>query len=127
MSEQHMPADGPECDNCGKTTCPDAHLPMFSEPRECEFASMYEAFRESKDCDYGCGRDYSMQAVRLWLVPEMERILAARDARVRREEGDRIAQAIEAAGLSPAECGPTTRWIATANAASIARADRITP
>ena len=118
--------DGPECSNCGKADCPDADLPEFSEPRECEFASMYEAFRASKDCDYGCGRDYSMQAVRLWMVPEMERILAARLAshdaatadRVRSETAEGIAAAIEA--HAEANVGPEPRRHLHA-AATIAR------
>lgn len=92
-SEVRLTEDaGPECDNCGKTTCPDADQPAFTEPTDCEFASLYRAFRDTKDCDYGCGRDYSMQAVRLWMVPEFERILAARLAEVTAERNALRAQ-----------------------------------
>lgn len=70
--------DGPECETCGRTTCPDADLPGFSEPRDCEFAPIFEAIRDSKDCDYGCARDLTNQAIRLEVVPAVERILAAR-------------------------------------------------
>jgi hypothetical protein len=69
---------GPECDTCGKTTCPDAALPEFSEPRECIYGPIYHALKDSKDCDYGCARDYTNQAVRLWVVDAVEGIIAAR-------------------------------------------------
>ena len=69
---------GPECDTCGKATCPDAALPEFSEPRECVYGPIYHALKDSKDCDYGCARDYTNQAVRLWVVEAVERIVAER-------------------------------------------------
>lgn len=70
--------DGPECETCGRTTCPDARLPQFSEPVSCEYAAIYQELRAAKDCDYGCGRDFTNQELRLWLVPAVERMLAAR-------------------------------------------------
>lgn len=69
-------ADGPECETCGKTTCPDADLPEFSEPRNCTYAPIYRALRAAKDCDYGCARDYTNQAVRLWVVEAVEQMRA---------------------------------------------------
>jgi hypothetical protein len=68
--------DAPACETCGKTTCPDADLPEFSEPRACVYAPIYRALRDSKDCDYGCARDYTNQAVRLWIVEAVEQIAA---------------------------------------------------
>lgn len=79
-TETEALADGPECDTCGKPTCPDAQLPAFSEPRDCVFKPIYEAIRNSKDCDYGCSRDYTNQTVTLWMVPAIEALLATRDA-----------------------------------------------
>lgn len=70
--------DGPECETCGKTTCPDAGQAAFSEPVNCEYAPIYRAFRDTKECDYGCGRDFTNQGIRLWIVPEVEAMIAAR-------------------------------------------------
>lgn len=77
---EHAQDDGPECDTCGKTTCPDAQLPAFSEPKDCELASLYRAFRDTKDCDYGCGRDFTNQGIRLEVAPAVERIVVQRVA-----------------------------------------------
>lgn len=55
--------DGPECDLCGKTDCPDADLAEFSEPRECILTPVYEELRYDR-CDYGCGRDITKATVR---------------------------------------------------------------
>jgi hypothetical protein len=74
--------DGPTCDCCGKAECPDAALPAFTEPRDCLYAPIYHALRDSKDCDYGCARDYTTQAVRLWVVDAVEAILTAQLANV---------------------------------------------
>lgn len=82
--------DGPECEICGKTSCPDAQLPGFSEPVDCEFAPVYEELRAAKDCDYGCGRDFTNQELRLWLVPAVERIVAGRVAQAAADERARI-------------------------------------
>ena len=80
--------DGPECETCGKVECPDAALPSFSEPRDCAYAPIYHALKDAKDCGYGCARDYTNQAVRLWVVEAVERILAARDADLRERLAD---------------------------------------
>lgn len=69
--------DGPECETCGRTTCPDADLPGFSEPVSCAYAGVYQALKDTKDCDYGCSRDYTNQAIRLWVVEAVEPMLAA--------------------------------------------------
>lgn len=74
----------PVCETCGKTTCPDAALPAFSEPRDCTFAPIYFALRDAKDCDYGCSRDYTNQAIRLWVVEAVEEIVAAEIANLTR-------------------------------------------
>lgn len=74
-----------ECETCGKTECPDAALPAFSEPRDCVYAPIYRALRDAKDCDYGCARDYTNQAIALWVVPAIERIIAAHVEAARRE------------------------------------------
>lgn len=84
-------ADGPECETCGSTTCPDADLPGFSEPKDCPFAPIYQALHDAKDCDYGCARDYTNQAIRLWVVPAVERIIEARTAALTAER-DRYQQ-----------------------------------
>lgn len=68
-------SDFPECETCGKIDCPDAELPSFSEPRDCEYAAIYHALRDAKDCDYGCARDYTNQAIRLWVVEAVEGIV----------------------------------------------------
>lgn len=47
--------DGPECDLCGKTTCPDADLPEFSEPRDCALLPVYNE----------CGRDITKASIRI--------------------------------------------------------------
>lgn len=54
---------GPECDLCGKTDCPDADLPEFSEPVACAYKPIYEALRYDR-CDYGCGRDITKATIR---------------------------------------------------------------
>jgi hypothetical protein len=69
--------DGPECDLCGKTTCPDADLPGFSEPVACEYLPIYNALRYDR-CEYGCGRDVTKETVRRDLVPAVERLAALR-------------------------------------------------
>lgn len=56
--------DGPECDLCGKTTCPDADLPEFSEPRECALTPVYNELRYDR-CEYGCGRDITKASIRI--------------------------------------------------------------
>lgn len=53
----------PECDLCGKTDCPDADLPGFSEPRECIYKPVYDALRYDR-CEYGCGRDITKDTIR---------------------------------------------------------------
>jgi hypothetical protein len=65
---------GPECDLCGKTTCPDADLPEFSEPRDCILAPVYEELRYDR-CDYGCGRDITKTTVRRAARALADRIL----------------------------------------------------
>lgn len=55
--------DGPECDLCGETSCPDADLPEFSEPRECALMPVYNELRYDR-CEYGCGRDITKATVR---------------------------------------------------------------
>lgn len=87
MNEQLPIAErdaGPECETCGKTTCPDAALPEFSEPRECVYGPIYHALKDSKDCDYGCSRDYTNQAVRLWVVEAVEQIVVEQVAAAER-------------------------------------------
>lgn len=71
------PADGPACETCGRTTCPDADLPGFSAPRDCEYAPIYQAIHDAKDCDYGCARDLTNQGIRLYIVPVVEQLKAA--------------------------------------------------
>lgn len=66
--------DAPKCDLCGRTDCPDADLPGFSEPTACALLPAYEALRYDR-CDYGCGRDLTKASIR-----EAVRILAARAA-----------------------------------------------
>jgi len=85
VSEPLSGADGPECETCGKTTCPDADLPAFSEPAACQYAPIYHALRDARDCDYGCARDYTNQAIRLEVVGAVDQILAARTQALRDE------------------------------------------
>lgn len=54
--------DSAECDLCGKTACPDADLPEFSEPRDCALTPVYEELRYDR-CDYGCGRDLTKATI----------------------------------------------------------------
>ena len=68
--------DGPECDLCGKTTCPDADLPGFTAPEACAYAPIYEALRYDR-CEYGCGRDITIQSIRRDIVPTVEAMLLA--------------------------------------------------
>ena len=69
--------DGPECETCGRTTCPDANLPEFSEPVACAYLQIYNDLRYDR-CEYGCGRDVTKETIRRDIVPAVERILAAR-------------------------------------------------
>jgi len=78
VSEPLSEADAPACDTCGKTTCPDADLPAFSEPVACQYAPIYHALRDARDCDYGCARDYTNQAIRLEVVGAVDQLVAAR-------------------------------------------------
>lgn len=55
--------EGPGCDLCGKTSCPDADQPEFSEPRECVLTPVYNELRYDR-CDYGCGRDITKATIR---------------------------------------------------------------
>jgi hypothetical protein len=70
--------DGPECDLCGKTTCPDADLAEFSDPVACPYARIYENLRYDR-CEYGCGRDVTKTAIRRDIAPTVARLIA--DAR----------------------------------------------
>ncbi|WGX98748.1 hypothetical protein [Nocardioides sp. L-11A] len=70
--------DGPECETCGRTTCPDAQLVAFSEPVDCEYAPIYEALHAAKDCDYGCARDLTNAGIRQYVVPAVDRIVETR-------------------------------------------------
>lgn len=94
MSEED---DGPECETCGKTTCPDAELPSFSSPLNCAYTPIYEALKDAKDCDYGCARDLTNQGVRLYVVPAVKRIvdaaLAARQSDSDATEREALAKA----------------------------------
>ncbi|HSV40031.1 MAG TPA: helix-turn-helix domain-containing protein [Nocardioidaceae bacterium] len=72
--------DGPECETCGKTTCPDAALESFSAPVRCAYAPVYEALRAAKDCDYGCARDLTNQGVRMYVIPAVEALIAGATA-----------------------------------------------
>ena len=78
VSEPLSEEDGPACDTCGKITCPDADLPAFSEPVACDYTPIYHALRYARDCDYGCARDYTNQAIRLEVVGAVDQIVAAR-------------------------------------------------
>ena len=55
--------DSPKCDLCGKTDCPDADIPEFSQPRGCQYRLAYEALRYDR-CEYGCGRDVTNRSIR---------------------------------------------------------------
>jgi len=78
-------SDGPTCETCGKETCPDADLPAFSAPVECIYRPVYEALRASKDCDYGCSRDYTNQQISLWIAEAIEGLLTKTKADALRE------------------------------------------
>lgn len=65
--------EGPECETCGKATCPDADLPGFSAPRQCTYAPIYEALRYDR-CEYGCGRDITNDTIRRDIVPTVDAI-----------------------------------------------------
>lgn len=90
MADDPTDDDGPTCETCGKPNCPDADLPSFSEPRACAYAPVYEAIKDAKDCDYGCSRDYTNQAVCLWVAPAVERIVDAARATALREATDEM-------------------------------------
>lgn len=70
--------DGPECDLCGLTGCPDADLPEFSEPVACAYLPIYEALRVYDRCEFGCARDVTKETIRRDIAPPVERILADR-------------------------------------------------
>lgn len=82
--------DGPECETCGKTTCPDADLPGFSVPRQCAFAPLFHAFRDAVDCDYGCGRDLTNAGIRRGVVRAVEALVSEFKADGVREAADAL-------------------------------------
>lgn len=82
--------DGPACDTCGKTTCPDADAPQFEEPRACAYLPIYNELRYDR-CDYGCGRDITKAAIQRDIVPHVDRMLAAALAQGAADERTRIA------------------------------------
>lgn len=83
-------SDGPTCETCGKETCPDADLPAFSAPVECIYRPVYEALRASKDCDYGCARDYTNQQISLWIAEAIEGLLTKTKADALREAAEAL-------------------------------------
>lgn len=82
-------ADGPECETCGKTACPDADLPGFSEPGSCAYLPIYNALRYDR-CEYGCGRDITKAAIERDIVPTVDRLVAAARAEALRDAVDEM-------------------------------------
>lgn len=90
LSDDFAPDDeGPECETCGKTTCPDADLPGFSDPVSCAYLPIYNGLRYDR-CDYGCGRDITQASIRRDVVPTVDALLAAA-----RNETEHLRDAIE--------------------------------